>query len=68
MANRGLIVIKFGEKACASSPGVFCDFVRTKNFGTKFHCHLFEEELFDKEGWLQRCTSCLTRFGGKEGD
>ena len=37
----------------------FCRFCYAKRFGTKPWCHLFEEEIFDKDGRLQRIPKCL---------
>lgn len=55
-------VLRFqtGVNTCAYSPGKFCPFVRTKVYGTKFYCALFDEErLFAEGGWLMRCPECL---------
>jgi hypothetical protein len=56
-----------GERTCASTPGKFCRFVKSKNFGTEFVCILFDRKLFDEGGWLQRCGECLEEFGTQEG-
>ena len=55
------VILKFecGDKTCAVRKGEFCQFTRSKRFGTKFECYLFQVDLFDKDGWLQRCSECL---------
>ncbi len=60
-----------GKTTCASEPGKFCRFVRTKHFGTQFECSLFDLSLFDHsygeyEGWLARCTPCMEQFPNEE--
>lgn len=62
MLRRLAIAINAGEKTCASEPGIFCQQVRTRRFGTRFVCALFDHaELRDKDGWLQRLPECLAR-------
>jgi len=51
--------IKCGESTCASEPGVFCPYVQTRSFGTKYLCGEFDQKLVDQDGWLQRCPACL---------
>jgi len=57
-----------GAITCASEPGVFCRFVYTKNFGTKYICHLFDDmPLFEHETgphkhWLARCIPCMKEY------
>lgn len=57
--------IDCGETTCAIVPGKFCKFVGAARFGTIPVCRLFSSsndsytELIDKDGWLQRCDSCL---------
>lgn len=53
------ITFESGKTTCAISPGNFCIYLRTKNFGTSYFCHLFEVPLNDKDGWLQRHPLCL---------
>lgn len=53
------VVVRCGEKTCASEPGVFCPHLGAKGFGTKPWCLHFGEELHDKDGWVQRCEKCL---------
>jgi hypothetical protein len=48
-----------GEKTCAESPGVFCQFCGTKRLGTKPWCIWYNVELFEENGWLQRCSQCV---------
>jgi hypothetical protein len=66
MKHRRLLVIDCGETTCASSPGVFCAYVRTGTFGTRWYCHLYSsKELYavpDSEGWLQRLPACRADF------
>lgn len=59
--------ISCGKDTCASSPGIFCGFVRTSKFGMKYHCGLFDNANLthsdrDKDGdglgWLQRLPQC----------
>jgi len=60
MANRTLVLpIKSGEKTCASSPGEFCHWLRTRKFGQIYVCGLFNETL-EGEEWLERCPACLS--------
>ena len=51
-----------GDTTCAVRPGVFCQYVRTRNFGTLFECRLFTESLDttkpDGRGWLLRLAAC----------
>lgn len=64
------IDIECGEKTCASSPGKFCQFVRTRRFGQVTYCRLFSDDRFsapvpletsepDGRGWLLRHPKCL---------
>ncbi len=55
------VTLKFecGDRACAIRPGEFCQFTRSKSFGQKYECYLFQVDLFAENGWLQRCTECL---------
>jgi len=57
-----VFVINAGEKTCASEPGKFCKYVRTRAFGTVFSCALFEETLWEDKpgGSLQRVPRCLS--------
>ncbi len=48
-----------GEKTCAIEPGDFCAELGTKNFGTRPWCLLFGEDLYERDGWVQRCPQCL---------
>ena len=54
-----------GETTCASTPGNFCQFFGTMRFGTVPLCRLFPSigdtftELHEKDGWVQRCASCI---------
>ena len=52
------IEFEHGALTCAVEPGKFCRFVGTLNWGTKSTCMLFNEHLWDKDGWLQRCGHC----------
>ena len=56
------LMLEMGEKTCAAEPGKFCRMVRTRSFGQKFLCALYETDLFDEDGWLQRCPECLKEF------
>jgi hypothetical protein len=61
------LAIEAGEAACASSPGKFCEHVRTRRFGTESVCGLFRDrryansatQLQDVDGWLQRLPECI---------
>ena len=66
-----ILMFHTGEVTCSEAPpypGSMCQFVRTRagSFGQKFVCHLFDETLFDEDGWLQRCKPCLKQFSGVE--
>ena len=52
-------VITCGEKTCAIEPGKFCPEFGAKSFGTLPWCLHFNVELFDSDGWVQRCPQCL---------
>ena len=52
-------IIESGENTCASEPGRFCQFAGAKSFGTRPWCMLFNTELKDINGWLQRSPKCL---------
>ena len=54
------ICFQHGEETCASEKGKFCRFARpVKNsFGSKYECVLYDDILWDKFGWLQRCDQC----------
>ena len=62
-----LFDINCGEKTCASEPGKFCKWVRTRKFGAIYFCHLWHAEdihgkqqsLEEKDGWLMRRPECL---------
>lgn len=54
------ISFRSGTTTCAWKPGEFCSFLRTRSFGTKYYCQLFETYIKDDEsGWLQRSQACL---------
>ena len=55
------VTLKFqtGLKTCAIEKGKFCRFVTSRNFGQDSYCKLFDLKLYDKDGWLMRCESCL---------
>lgn len=63
--------IECGEKTCASEPGKFCSFLGGTNMGITPVCRLFPSVdraytiLEDKDGWVQRCESCLTQGVGE---
>jgi hypothetical protein len=52
------IEIEHGENTCAVKPGKFCIFLGAKRFGQEPWCVLFDARLFDKCGWVQRCSKC----------
>ena len=61
------VVIESGEHVCSVAPGQWCQYVRTKGFGTRFLCHLFDKPLrevnedgtpSDKPAWLGRLPEC----------
>lgn len=62
------LTIECGQDTCASEPGEFCQFTTTRpgSFGRKAYCRLFFTDLYDKDGWLQRCSACkklnVTRY------
>jgi hypothetical protein len=66
-----IATIKFtcGETTCASEPGKFCRFLRTRHYGQDNLCHAFFEpefgavQLEDKDGWVLRCPQCLAECG-----
>lgn len=65
MKYQKLTIINCGKNTCASSPGIFCTNLRTQNFGTQWHCQLYDQELYAKpndEGWLQRLDICRADF------
>ena len=51
-----------GETTCAVEPGKFCQFIGTTNFGTTPVCMLFDDLLYEKDGWVQRSKFCMTTF------
>lgn len=57
-----------GTHTCASEAGVFCRWCGSKGFGTRSICTLFNEPLFDKDGWLQRSKTCLETFPSPPGN
>lgn len=60
------LVFQTGKTTCSQDPpgpGRMCQWVRTKSFGSKFVCRLFDDaRLYDKDGWLQRRPECLAEF------
>jgi hypothetical protein len=60
------ITFESGERTCASEPGKFCEFVRTRYFGQKFYCALDESKLYDENGWLARSKKCMEMFPNNE--
>ena len=58
--------LKCGEKTCAWSPGKFCRFFGSRNFGQNPICCLFPSDpgtytdLNEIDGWIQRCEICLS--------
>lgn len=56
------IELNCGERTCASAPGSFCQFLKTRRFGTEWFCKVFDVELGENEaGWLLRCDECLAQ-------
>lgn len=53
--------IECGEKTCASEPGKFCSQMSSKKYGTIPWCSFFDVELFEKDGWIQRCEDCMNK-------
>lgn len=63
------IPITCGEETCASEPGVFCQFLGSRNLGMVPICCLFPSgrevytNLYTTDGqetsWLARCPDCL---------
>lgn len=67
MVRKLEVAIKAGPQTCASEPGVFCPWMRSRRFGQTFVCGLFDrKELRDQHGvpsgsgWLQRLPECLS--------
>lgn len=61
MARDINIRLRCGETTCAEAPGRFCQYLRTRRFGTIWLCHLYDAKLYDDPdtGWLRRCEACL---------
>jgi len=66
MRARLTFEIECGERTCASKPGKFCRFLRTKKLGQIPVCDIFRERngeekrlLDSEEGWVLRCEECL---------
>lgn len=60
------LVITSGERSCASSPGEFCHFLLSTNFGTRWRCQIFDSPdarertgLKEVDGWIQRHPGCI---------
>jgi hypothetical protein len=60
---KSMILIEHGEETCAVSPGKFCRFLGSKKFGTVPVCMLYDKELFEVDGWVDRCHECMEEFG-----
>lgn len=69
-----ILEIEAGETTCASEPGKFCHFIGATRLGLSAVCTLFRDEeghilqLFDKDGWVQRCPQCLEAFRDRRTD
>jgi len=51
-----------GKTTCASERGKFCGYIAARKFGMDAVCIAIEGEpirLYDHDGWLQRCQTCL---------
>lgn len=47
--------------------GPCCPMIRVRKFGQVWSCYLFEKELMDTDGWLQRLPECLeAEVGGTQ--
>ena len=53
------VILACGSTTCASAPGEFCQYLRTRSFGQIPVCHLFDKRLEAQDGWLQRLPECL---------
>lgn len=53
------VEISCGERTCASEPGVFCQQLGAKSFGTSPCCMFFSVPLYQIDGWVQRCSQCI---------
>jgi len=57
--------ISCGEKTCAESPGVLCQFITTRMDGSRPRCVLFDVEILvaweSTKGWLLRDAKCLAK-------
>lgn len=63
---KSVISFEHGETTCAIKPGDFCFFFWTKRFGTQPYCHLYEQELYEEDGWVQRCDQCLSSLNNTD--
>lgn len=61
------IEIDCGDKTCASEPGKFCKYIRSRKYGQIHFCQLWHNEdghgrplqMEEKDGWLLRRPECL---------
>lgn len=55
------IKIESGETTCASQPGQFCPWMRTRRLGQEYICGLFPDGVLTEnaDGWLERRPECL---------
>jgi len=59
--------IESGVETCASEPGDFCKYLRTRKFGSITYCEIWHDincrgqpsPIDDKDGWLQRREECM---------
>jgi hypothetical protein len=52
-----------GEDTCASAPGVFCNHIGSRRFGSQPHCMMHHVDLYEvtngeRKGWVERCLAC----------
>ena len=52
------ITTECGEKTCAVEKGKFCRWMYA-NWQGQARCGLYDEQLFDVDGWTQRGSTCL---------
>lgn len=57
------------DTTCGDGSGAFCPMMTSQRFGTVIGCLLFNKELRDEGGWLQRLPECIEaerQYGGEK--
>jgi hypothetical protein len=62
MLHQKIDEIDCGETTCASKPGEFCKYFRTKKFGQKPFCLRYDDMQKDEGGWVQRLPACIADY------